>query len=442
VWNRRTVRNGLCALRAQGDFEAPGGSPAAARAGACAPHFSELRSRGLMWLVDGFPVGHYECSFAPKMRILDRYVLQKFLLPFIYCFFGFIAIWFIFDLSDNLQDFLQGKVGFTTLLAYYRSQIPEIIVISLPIGALLALLYSLTAMSRTNEIISMLGAGVSVNRILLPLFLVGLILVGVTTYFNFESAPHAAMIKKQMLREIKRGKAIQTGISGHLFRNREDARTWFIRRVTVDDQRLFDVQIMQQDEADNITHVWYAREALFDPVTKAWNLSRGKVAELDTTGKVTKSEFFDSLVIDGWSETPWRISSSVMKPDFLSVSELNDYLKFNADFPPARLAPYETHRHYRWALPWVCLVVVFLAAPMGIVYSRRGILGGVATAIGLFFSLVFFSSLFIALGKGSRIPPAVAAWGPIAVYFLIGLWLLWYRSTNRDLPKFKLPWMS
>ncbi|HRJ73972.1 MAG TPA: LptF/LptG family permease, partial [Terrimicrobiaceae bacterium] len=110
------------------------------------------------------------------MRILDRYVLQKFLLPFIYCFFGFIAIWFIFDLSDNLQDFLQGKADLGVLLTYYKSQIPQIVVISLPIGTLLALLYSLTAMSRSNEIISMLGAGVSVTRILVPLFFVGLVL--------------------------------------------------------------------------------------------------------------------------------------------------------------------------------------------------------------------------------------------------------------------------
>ena len=79
------------------------------------------------------------------MKILDRYVLEKFLLPFIYCFFGFIAIWFIFDLSDNLPDFLQGKLlsspeGLATLIHYYKSQIPEIIVVTLPIGALLALL--------------------------------------------------------------------------------------------------------------------------------------------------------------------------------------------------------------------------------------------------------------------------------------------------------------
>ena len=128
-----------------------------------------------------------------------------------------------------------------------------------------------------------------------------------------------------------------------------------------------------------------------------------------------------------------------MKPEVLSVPELRAYLEFNSDFPPVRLAAYRTHLNYRWSLPLVCLVVVFLAAPLGVAYSRRGILGGVAAAVGLFFSLVFLSMLLIALGKGSRLPPAVAAWGPLTAFFVIGLFLLWYRSTNRDLPKIKIP---
>jgi lipopolysaccharide export system permease protein len=376
------------------------------------------------------------------MRILDRYVLQKFLLPFVYCFLGFIAIWFIFDLSDNLPDFLQGKAGFDVLLEYYKSQIPEIIVISLPVGALLALLYSLTAMSRSNEIISMLGAGVSVSRFLVPLICVGLVLTAITAYFNYESAPHAAMIKKRMLRDIKRGKTTEVGLTGHLYRNREDLRTWFSRKVYADSKRLTDVQIIQQDAEGNIVKQWYARDAYHNDITQSWHLQRARYVEIGSDGLISKSEMQDEIEIRGWRETPWRIASSVMNPDYLSVPELKDYLVFNRDFPEVRLAPYRTQLQYRWALPWICLLVVFIAAPLGIVYSRRGILGSVAMAIALFFSLVFFSSLFVALGKGNRISPGLATWGPLAVYFLIGLGLLWFRSTNRELPKLKLPWMS
>jgi lipopolysaccharide export LptBFGC system permease protein LptF len=143
--------------------------------------------------------------------------------------------------------------------------------------------------------------------------------------------------------------------------------------------------------------------------------------------------------MDGWSETPWRIASSMLNADFLSVEELNDYLKYNSDFPVSRLAPYLTHWHYRWAMPTICFLVIFVAAPCAIVYSRRGVLGGVATAIGMFFSLVFVSLVFIALGKGNRVSPVVAAWGPMFVFFLIGLFMLWMKSTNRDMPKLKMP---
>ncbi len=373
------------------------------------------------------------------MTILDRYVLQKFLLPFIYTFLGFIGIWFIFDLSDNLPDFIQGRASLSALTAYYASQIPEIVALCLPIGALLALLYSLTAMSRSNEIISMLGAGRSVTRILVPLFAMGLVLTGLSLYFNQESVPHAAQSKKEMIRDIRRGEVIVRAIRGHLFRNRQDHRTWFMRRLEIGRNAIYDLQIIQQTPEGEIIKKWDAREAKFNEQRKEWSLGTVRYVEMDSEGEITKSELKDHIIIEGWSETPWRISSSMMNPEYLSVPELQTYLKFNADFPEQRLAPYRTYLYYRFALPWACFVVIFLAAPMGIVYSRRGILGGVALAIGLFFLMVFTSSLALALGKGGRLPPVVAAWGPIVIFFGIGLVLLWYRSTNRDLPKLKLP---
>ncbi|MCX7869948.1 MAG: LptF/LptG family permease, partial [Terrimicrobiaceae bacterium] len=175
-------------------------------------------------------------------------------------------------------------------------------------------------------------------------------------------------------------------------------------------QQLSDVQIVQQDAEGNIISQLYARDAFYNPELETWILYRGMAVSTPVEGEGSK-EMFEMKKIEGWRETPWRIASSVMNPDYLSVPELKDYLAYNHDFPEARLAPYRTQLQYRYALPWVALLVVFLAAPMGIVYTRRGILGGVAAAIGLFFALVFISSLFIAFGKGGRIPPVVAAWG-------------------------------
>ena len=77
-----------------------------------------------------------------------------------------------------------------------------------------------------------------------------------------------------------------------------------------------------------------------------------------------------------------------------------------------------------------------MAAPLGIGFSRRGILSSVAVAIGLVFSMNFLTHLFLALGEGDRVSPFVAAWTPNLIFFAVGLYLLRLRATNREAPSF------
>jgi lipopolysaccharide export system permease protein len=102
------------------------------------------------------------------------------------------------------------------------------------------------------------------------------------------------------------------------------------------------------------------------------------------------------------------------------------------------LAPFRTHFQYRIALPWTCLVVVCIAAPLGIGYSRRGVLASVASAVILVFSMNFLTHLFLALGEGDRISALVAAWMPNLIFTIIGMYLLYLRATNREAPRFQL----
>ena len=74
---------------------------------------------------------------------------------------------------------------------YYAHQLPHFILLSMPLGLLLALLYCLSKMSRANEVISMLTAGRSVIRIIMPLLLCGLLATGLCLWLNYELAPMA-----------------------------------------------------------------------------------------------------------------------------------------------------------------------------------------------------------------------------------------------------------
>ena len=369
------------------------------------------------------------------MRILDRYVLKNFFIPFVLCFFGFIAIWLVFDIMNNANEFIENKISPARIVFFYTTQLPEVMVLSLPLSVLLALLYSLSKMSRSNEIISMLTAGRSVIRVLYPLFFIGLLTTALSTALDYKLAPHAAATRQALQNEFK-GKGGKP-LEEQLFRNRLDYRTWYVQRIRPDQSALEGLHITQQDREGTLVAKYYARIGVFDPLAKVWNLRNVRIVSFNPTGDITATETAITRKISGWSETPWRIVSSNLDPENLSVPELKDYLRFNADFPAVQLAPYRTYADYRWAVPWSCMVVVFIASPLGIVYSRRGVLAGVASSIFIFFSLFFLSYLFLALGKGGRIPPPVAAWGPNAAFAAVGLVLLWMRSTNRELPTFQ-----
>ncbi|MEI6322609.1 MAG: LptF/LptG family permease [bacterium] len=379
------------------------------------------------------------------MTLFDQYLLKKFLLPFFYCVSGFISVWLIWDLSTNLPDFIAGfnTLGFETTIAlvarFYLLQIPSVIVLSVPVGLLLALLYTLTQMSRRNEIISMLCAGQSLYRIFVPLVLVGLVMTGVLTYFNNSLAPQAGAVRDDLKDEIKSGHKSDRGIKNHLFRNREDRRLWFLSWVDPKATQAYRLEIIQQNESGIVTDIWYALRAEFVPQMGLWILKQARHITVDESGNLITSELQPEIEIKGWNETPWKIGSSMMNSEFLSYPDLSDYLRFNAEFPESRLAPFLTHWYYRLALPWICIVVIFIAGPMGVVIGRRGIMGGVGTAIGLFAVLLFTSSLFLALGKGDRIPAWMAAWGPILIFLVIGLYLFWVRATGREFPKLRLP---
>jgi lipopolysaccharide export system permease protein len=369
---------------------------------------------------------------------LDRYVIRNFLQPYLYCIIGFLSIWLIFDISDNSATILEGHVSLAEVGRFYFSQLPQVLVILLPVALLLALLFCLGKMSRANEIVSMLTAGISVPRVLLPLMVLGLLTTGLVLALNYSLAPHAELSRKIFFDNLNRGGPKQVRISGQIFRNRTNNRTWFIAHFQPNSNKFEGVQVIQQDEHDNIVKNYLATTANYDPATKVWHFELTKIVQYDAAGNITHEELLPTLAIPGWTETPYRLSSANVRAEFLGVPELREYLRFNSDFPETLLAPFHTQLQYRLALPWTCLVVVFMAAPLGIGFSRRGILAGVAIAIVLVFSMNFLIHLFLALGEGDRISPLVAAWMPNVLFAAVGLYLLHLRATNRETPNFNL----
>ena len=257
------------------------------------------------------------------MRLLDRHLLRSFLLPFTYCELGFFSVWLIFDLSTNVNDFIEARVSPLAILGFYLGQAPAILVLTLPVGLLLALLYCLSRLSQANEIISMLGAGVSLGRVLTPFFAVGILVSLGSTFLNYRLAPEAEARRERELAELQNDNARiekRAFTEGYLFANRAARRLWFVQRMPADpSQPLEGVQIVQQDAAGHIVEKRYAPRATFDEARRAWTLSAPasataanggpgsavtRVARFDAGGDLVKEEFPPTQTLTGWSETP------------------------------------------------------------------------------------------------------------------------------------------
>jgi lipopolysaccharide export system permease protein len=117
------------------------------------------------------------------MSLLDRYLFRNFAEPFLLALGAFLGVWLIFDLSAHGADFFKNGAALAQVCTFYLLQLPQVLLLALPISILLALLFCCSRMSRSNEIISMLSSGRSLGRVLLPLFLVGAAMSGLCLWF-------------------------------------------------------------------------------------------------------------------------------------------------------------------------------------------------------------------------------------------------------------------
>lgn len=385
-----------------------------------------------------------------RSSIMDQYVVRAFLVPFSFTLIGFVAIWLIFDLTDNGPDFVEAKANLSTIVKFYFIQLPQVILFVLPVTLLLSLLYSLSRMSASNELISMLGAGRSMIRVLRPLFVIGLYSSLVCLVFKYQWAPRSEGSKEALLQAIhdgefseekkgsKKKKSNRWAKSGWMYVNQVDRRTWFVGRVPLDltEENMRRVAIWQFDENQNILTSWRGNSATWFFTLRSWKLYNGKTYTYGPDG-IPKIQSWESIEIPGWRETPWKVLSASLNPEYLGIPGLTTYLRTNADYDKKQLAPYRTNWWYCWAEPMSCLVMVLVSAPLGIVYSRRGVLGGVAASIFIFASMYFLRGTFLAFGQSGQLPAFVAAWSTNFIFAGIGVILLYYRSQNRQPPNMK-----
>lgn len=380
---------------------------------------------------------------------LERYTLRTFLQPLVFCFIAFFSLFILMDLISNMREYQDSKTPFSAVLRFYGQLMPAVFVMIAPWACLLATLFSLVKMSRHNEIISMLTAGLSLWQIARPLIIVGVYVSALGMALNYHWAPHAESQRKaltELVNNKTRTRYGQLAIANTVvFYNPKTRRLWYLGRVPFDTRTepLNRVEVRQFDEKGRLEHTWLSLSAKWWP-SGTWTLNNGREIlykeglEIDsipfiphpgsTKGSTTTSVEFE--------ETPWSIISASLVPDDLGVAELAAYLEANQEQPRENLLPFRTHLHDRFARPWLALCIVFSAVPFGVAFSRRAALGGMAGAMALVVGLLFMPELFANLGKGGHLSPRATVWMPHLIFLTAGGGMFYLKSLNKEIPRF------
>jgi lipopolysaccharide export system permease protein len=363
---------------------------------------------------------------------LDRYIARQFAGIFGVCITALIMIWLLMDLGNKIDDFLKSKEVIRTILVYYATSSPAILLLLLPYSLLLSLLYSLGKLSGSREIIAIIQAGHSVVRITLPLIIAGVFFTLLSLGLNYHWAPSAEGATKEFLAASDGKPAAEA--TNVLYRNAIDRRLWEIGAFPQNyqmGQPLLDVEVTTTHKDMTLESRLTAKRALWDRSNQSWTFEQPVIATYTPNQPPIFKKQDQALVVANWTETPWQLIKPGLSPDNLGIPDLNSWLQANSRHGQfANPAPYLTQWHYRWALPFSCMVTVLLATPLAIHFSRRGAGGGVFLAVVLSALMVLVSSISTALGDAGILRPVLAAWLPNTAFAFIGFYLFHRRISG------------
>lgn len=370
---------------------------------------------------------------------LDRYVLREFLGALGISFSAVFAIWLIIDLTDKYSDFTESSEGLSMALRFYGGIFPMIFVELAPFSLLLALILALGRLSSHQELVSIIQTGRGVGRLILPLAAAGALVSLFCFGFNYHWAPWAHGYKESLLREARHGTA--SAADSVVYFENEARRLWFITS--------FPYLYNEGAPLQNVVVRSEAPEPENDSILRAesafWERSSGDWIFRDVT-----EEFPNRTLADGsrmpeirgpfpllsrsqWPETPWRLIKPGLDAENLGIPGLYSWLLSNRDEPWVNRRRFLTQFHYRFAQPFICLAIVLLAAPLGIVFSRRSGTSGVAVSVGLCAGIMLLSTVSLALGESGYLSPFWAAWSTNLIAFLIALILIQRRLVGRPI---------
>lgn len=354
-------------------------------------------------------------------KILDRYIIGKFLGTYVFAIVLILAITIMFDINEKLDAFLKAPLK-ATVFDYFVNFLPYFANQFSPLFTFIAVIFFTSKLADNSEIIAMLSTGMSFRRLLRP-YLLGATVIAAATYVLSAYIIPPANVKRINYtntyvknRRVDYGSNIQMQVSpgqiAYMSRYDNTNKTGYkFSLESFKDKKLVSRLTASTIKWDTL-YRWTVRDYMIRDFKGAKEtIKRG--TRLDT---IIEFEPRDFLISKNDQET-------------LTSPQLRAYIERQKMRGVANIKSFEIENERRYAMT----AAAFILTVIGMSLSSKKVKGGMGVNIGiglvLSFSYILFMTVTSTFAISGLTSPMVAMWIPNILYAIIALVL--YLKASR-----------
>lgn len=364
-------------------------------------------------------IGHLLMMLSPTryIKILDWYIIRKFIGTYIYAILLIISIAIVFDFNENLSKFTQYHAPWRAIIFdYYANFIPYYSNLFSPLFVFIAVIFFTSKLASNSEVIAMLAAGVSIKRLMRPYMISCILIAGLTFYLNSFVIPHGTVIRQNFESLYRNSKKNTSAENVQL----QVAKKTIAYIQHYDDQykRGYGFSLVKFKDKKIVSHMT-AMEIQYDTVADTkyhWKVSNWKIRTLRGLKEHIQSGALKDTVL---LMEPTDLVYSKGQQETFTSPELLDYISKQTSRGSGNVVQYEVEFHKRIAMSFSSFILTII----GLSLSSRKRKGGMGLylgiGLGLSFSYIMLQTVSATFAIQADTPPILAAWIPNIIFAVI-----------------------
>ncbi len=353
------------------------------------------------------------------MKIIDFYIIKKFLGTFFYAISLLIIVVIIFDVSENIDEFLENNAPLNEIIfTYYLNFIPYFINLFIYLFTFISVVFFTSKLASNTEIIAILNGGMSFYRLLRPYLISSVFLAILSFYLSNFLIPVANENRREFRGEYI--KKLEDDKDRNVHLQLEPGTFIYVERYNAASQFGYQFSI-EKFENYQMVYKLKAERIFWKEETKSWNIKDYYERFLD--GKKETFRRGDKLDTT-LSLHPRDLYTLKEDYEIMNYNELNEKIDYERLKGSKNLKFYEVEKGRRLASPFATIVMTLI----GFSLSNRKIRGGIGMHLGLglgiAFSFILFMQVSTVFATSGNLPPLLAAWIPIFLFSIVGIILM------------------